>query len=65
MKEEKTKETPVVKEPPTPKVKSVRNRNSYKVELLINGEVVAFPPHSTVEVPEDAEIPSDMGLYVR
>ena len=51
---------------PTPEVKTkkVRNRSNGKVELLIENEVVVFPPKSTVEVPDDFEVPNGIGLYV-
>lgn len=47
----------------TPVTKKVRNRNDYRVELLVNGEVKVFPPKSTVEVPESFAIPTNIGLY--
>lgn len=45
--------------------KTVRNRSNGKVELLINGEIVVFPPKSSVEVPIDFEVPGGIGLYVK
>lgn len=47
----------------TPQTKRVRNRNDYKVELLINGNVVVFPPKKTVEIPTNFSVPSNLGLY--
>lgn len=45
--------------------KSVKNRNMYKVELVINDRVVVFPPGKSVSVPENASIPEGLGLYIR
>lgn len=47
----------------TPQTKKVRNRNPYKVELLIDGNVVVFPPKKTVDVPTNFDVPSNLGLY--
>ena len=47
----------------TPQIKRVRNRNDYKVELLIDGNVVVFPPKKTVEIPANFDVPSNLGLY--
>lgn len=47
----------------TPQTKRVRNRNNYKVELLINGNVVVFPPKKTVEIPTNFDVPNNLGLY--
>lgn len=47
------------------KTKTVRNRSNGKIELLINGEIVVFPPKSSVEVPIDFEVPGGIGLYVK
>lgn len=47
----------------TPQTKRVRNRNDYKIELLINGNVVVFPPKKTVEIPANFDVPSNLGLY--
>ena len=46
-----------------PQTKRVRNRNDYKVELLIDGNVVVFPPKKTVEIPANFDIPNNLGLY--
>ena len=46
----------------TPQTKRVRNRNDYKVELLINGTVVVFPPKKTVEIPTNFDVPNNLGL---
>lgn len=46
-----------------PQTKRVRNRNDYKVELLIDGNVVVFPPKKTVEIPTNFDIPNNLGLY--
>lgn len=51
---------PIVQAPQT---KKVRNRNDYKVELLIDGNVVVFPPKKTVEIPSRFNVPSNLGLY--
>ena len=51
---------PIVQAPQT---KKVRNRNDYKVELLIDGNVVVFPPKKTVEIPANFDIPINLGLY--
>lgn len=45
------------------KTKKVRNRNDYKVELLIDGKVVVFPPKKMVEIPTNFNVPSNLGLY--
>lgn len=45
--------------------KSVKNRNSYKVELVINGKVVVFLPGKTVKIPASFVVPSNLGLYVK
>ena len=51
--------------PPSEKrTKKVRNRSNCKVELLIEGKVVVFPPKGTVEVPQDFDVPNGIGLYV-
>lgn len=47
----------------TPQTKRVRNRNDYKVELLIDGNVVVFPPKKTVEIPTNFDVPINLGLY--
>ena len=47
----------------TPQTKKVRNRNEYKVELLIDGNVVVFPPKKTVKIPANFDVPSNLGLY--
>lgn len=47
----------------TPQTKKVRNRNPYKVELLIDGSVVVFPPKKAVDVPVNFDVPSNLGLY--
>ena len=47
----------------TPQTKRVRNRNDYKIELLIDGNVVVFPPKKTVEIPANFDIPINLGLY--
>lgn len=47
----------------TIKTKKVRNRNDYKVELLIDGKVVVFPPKKMVEIPTNFNVPSNLGLY--
>lgn len=47
----------------TPQVKKVRNRNDYKVELMIDGNVVVFPPKTTVEIPANFDVPSNLGIY--
>ena len=47
----------------TPQTKKVRNRNPYKVELLIDGNVVVFPPKKAVDVPTNFDVPSNLGLY--
>ena len=59
------KTTEEVNEPAvqTPQTKKVRNRNHYKVELLIDGNVVVFPPKKTVEIPSNFDVPSNLGLY--
>ena len=46
-----------------PQIKRVRNRNDYKIELLIDGNVVVFPPKKTVEIPANFDIPINLGLY--
>ena len=48
----------------TPQTKRVRNRNEYRVELFIDGNVVVFPPKKAVEVPENFIIPENLGLYI-
>lgn len=58
-------EKAVAKSAPAKKTKSVRNRSGFKVELLINGEVVTFLPGKIVEVPFEFEIPNGIGLYVK
>lgn len=50
--------------PSKSKTKKVRNRSNCKVELLIEGKVVVFPPKGTVEVPYDFDVPNGIGLYV-
>ena len=62
--EESKVEEPVA-ETPKAKTKSVRNRSDGKIELLINNEVVVFPPKGTVEVPIDFDVPNGIGLYVK
>lgn len=47
----------------TTKTKKVRNRNDYKVELMIDGKVVVFPPKKMVEIPTNFNVPSNLGLY--
>ena len=47
----------------TAQIKRVRNRNDYKIELLIDGNVVVFPPKKTVEIPANFDIPINLGLY--
>lgn len=47
----------------TPQTKKVRNRNDYKVELMIDGNVVVFPPRKTVEIPTNFNVPDNLGLY--
>lgn len=47
------------------RTKSVRNRSGYKIELLINGVVVVFLPGKITKVPFDADIPQNIGLFVR
>lgn len=51
--------------PSKKRTKKVRNRSNCKVELLIEGKVVVFPPKGTVEVPYDFDIPNGIGLYVK
>lgn len=46
------------------RTKKVRNRSNCKVELLIEGKVVVFPPKGTVEVPYAFDVPNGIGLYV-
>lgn len=45
------------------KKRKIRNRNPYKVELLVDNSIVVFPPKTTVEVPANFDIPSNLGLY--
>lgn len=47
------------------KTKIVHNRGNGKIELLINGNVVIFPPKGSVEVPIDFDVPFGIGLYVK
>lgn len=47
------------------KTKSVRNRSGQKIELFINGKVVVFLPGKITKVPFDADIPQNIGLFVR
>lgn len=47
------------------KVKFVRNRSGYRVELVVNDRVVVFLPGKVVEVPIDFDVPNGLGLYVR
>lgn len=44
--------------------KIVHNRNGYKIELVVNGNVAVLLPGKSVEVPIDYEVPSGIGLYV-
>ena len=44
--------------------KFVRNRSGQKLELLIGEQVVVLLPGSTIEVPEDFNVPTGIGLYV-
>jgi len=50
--------------PSQPRTKKVRNRGNGKIELLIEGKIVVFPPKGTVNVPIDFEVPNGIGLYV-
>lgn len=63
-KEQEGKEQQVAPPSQEVKTKSVRNRGTGKVELLIDGEVVVFLPKCTVEVPLNFNVPSGIGLYV-
>lgn len=47
------------------KTKAVRNRSGYKIELVIDGKVVVFLPGTITEVPENADIPNGIGLFIR
>ena len=64
-KEQEAKEQQVATPSEEVKTKMVRNRGNGKIELLINGSVVVFPPKSTVEVPIDFNVPNGIGLYVK
>lgn len=44
--------------------KWVHNRNIFKVELVVNGEVLSILPGKTVEVPDDYNVPTNLGLYI-
>ena len=42
----------------------VRNRNSYKVELVSNGVVYVLPPKSVTTLPASVAVPQGRGLIV-
>lgn len=44
--------------------KMVRNRNGYKIELIVNGVVAVILPGKAIEVPMDYVVPAGIGLYV-
>lgn len=60
-----TPEVPVQVNLDESRYKTVHNRNTYKVELVVEGRVVILLPGKSVQVPKDYNVPVNMGLYVR
>ena len=50
---------------PDKKMKTVRNRGSHYIELLVGDKVVPFYPGQEVKVPHNFDVPSGIGLYVK
>ena len=49
----------------SPGMKTVHNRNKYKIELVVNGAVVVILPGKSVQLPVEYKVPENIGLYVR
>lgn len=64
-KEVTTQEVIAAPEVQSPGMKTVHNRNKYKVELVVEGKVVVLLSGKSAQVPVGYKVPENMGLYVK